>query len=312
MKYRCVALIILLLLASGCTRGEDESDVCEVTGPSETLFPPVTTPPEPKFSQEEVGNKSLTYLVENFLKQQGFEGELVGNEEYGEDLYLLRIHITRGGQTENLTVFATRDGKLILIGQGGGIVDIFEEPVPTPTTAPPARVVPSVDDDPFIGPEDAPVVIIEFSDFQCSYCKTFHDEFLPLILDKYGDSVKFVYRDLPLGFHQFAQKASEASECADEQGKYWEYHHKIYENQNALDTASLKSYAAELGLDTEQFDECLDSGKYAEEVAKDVADAKLAGISSTPNFFVNDQLIKGLPRSFSVFEQAIEAELAKQ
>jgi protein-disulfide isomerase len=103
-----------------------------------------------------------------------------------------------------------------------------------------------------------------------------------------------VYRDFPLiNIHQYAQKAAEASECADDQGKFWEYHDLLFANQAALDVDSLKGYAADLGLDTDTFNDCLDGGKQTAEVEKDAQDAQSYGAGGTPAFFVNGQLVSG-------------------
>ncbi len=176
--------------------------------------------------------------------------------------------------------------------------------------APPARIQASTDDDPFKGDKDAPVTIIEFSDYQCPYCAKFDMQTLPALEENYikTGKVKFVYRDFPLGFHKNAQKASEASECADEQGKFWEMHDKIFQNQHALDAKSLKKYAQELGLETEKFNSCLDSGKMASEVQKDLSDGTSYGISGTPAFLINGILVSGA-QPFNVFQEIIEGEL---
>jgi protein-disulfide isomerase len=180
-----------------------------------------------------------------------------------------------------------------------------------PTVAPQPIIEATVDDDPAQGPEDAPVTIIEFSDFQCPYCARFQEETLPQILSNYGDQVRFVYRDFPLtSLHANALNAAEASECADDQGKYWEYHDLLFQNQAALDVESLKSYAASLGLDTAAFDDCLASGKYAQEVAKDLQDGTNAGVQGTPSFFINGTPIQGA-QPFAAFQAAIEAALSK-
>jgi protein-disulfide isomerase len=177
---------------------------------------------------------------------------------------------------------------------------------PTPTVGP---VDVSVDDDPAQGPEDAAVTIIEFSDFQCPYCARFDAETLPQILSNYGDRVRFVYRDFPLtSLHQYAVKAAEASECADDQGAYWKYHDLLFQNQSALDDASLKNYAASLGLDTAAFNQCLDSDSNMSEIQKDYQDGIAAGVQGTPAFFVNGVLISGA-QPYSVFQAAIEAAL---
>ena len=166
----------------------------------------------------------------------------------------------------------------------------------------PARANPqaSPDDDPSWGPVDAPVTIIEFSDYQCPYCKRFHDETLPQIQAIYEGQVRFVYRDFPLtSIHPHAQKAAEASECADDQGRFWDYHDLLWTNQQDLDVASLKAYAGELGLDTATFDDCLESGKNAQEVQKDYSDGVSYGVQGTPSFFINDVKVQGA-QPFSV------------
>jgi protein-disulfide isomerase len=170
---------------------------------------------------------------------------------------------------------------------------------------------PSVNrEDPFKGSPDAPVTIVEFSDFQCPYCARFYKNTLPQIEEKYikTGKVKLIYKDFPLSFHQYAQKAAEAAECADEQGKFWEYHDKLFENQSQLDVASLKRYAAELGLDTQAFNECLDSGKMAAEVQQDFNEGKAKGVSGTPTFFINGQKLVGA-QPFEAFERIIEEKL---
>lgn len=186
-------------------------------------------------------------------------------------------------------------------GQGAAAVQ--------PTAAPQPAVEATVDDDPSRGPEDAAVTIIEFSDFQCPYCARFQQQTLPQILSEYGDRVRFVYRDFPLtSIHPNALKAAEASECADDQGKYWEYHDLLFQNQSALDEESLKAYAASLGVDTDAFNECLDSNKHMSEVRKDLEDGIAAGVQGTPAFFINGQLVSGA-QPFAAFQSVIEAAL---
>jgi len=168
-----------------------------------------------------------------------------------------------------------------------------------------------VDDDPFLGDEDAPLTIIEFSDFQCPFCGRFKSQTLGQIIETYVDTgkVKFVYRDFPLSsIHPLAQKAAEASECADDQGKFWEYHDLIFEKQGSLSLSNLKSWAVELGLNSAEFDSCLDSGKHAKEVADDLSDASRAGGRGTPFFIVGTQTLSGA-QPFSAFQQAIESQL---
>ncbi len=167
-----------------------------------------------------------------------------------------------------------------------------------------------LDDDAVKGEEDAPVTIIEWSDFECPFCARFYRETLSSIEEQYikTGKVKLVYRDFPLSFHANAQKAAEAAECAGEQKKYWEMHDLLFENGVQGGVAGFKQYAKQLGLNTAKFNECLDSGKMASEVRKDMADGTAAGIQGTPGFLVNGKLVSGA-QPFSVFQQVIEAEL---
>jgi protein-disulfide isomerase len=144
----------------------------------------------------------------------------------------------------------------------------------------------STDDDPSRGPATAPVTVVMFTDFQCPACSATHPV-LEQILKPYGQRVRFVVRDFPLDQHQWSRKAAEAADAANAQGKFFEYISILYKNQQALDVPSLKKYASDLGLDRARFDADLDSGKYAAEVAHDVADGKSYTIGSTPTIFIN-------------------------
>ena len=198
----------------------------------------------------------------------------------------------RGGDKEPTTGQAVGDGTVPGAGQA----------IPAP---------PGIDDDAVKGEENAPVTIIEFSDFQCPFCARFFEDTLPNIEGNYIEEgkVRLVYRDFPLNIHPGAQKAAEAAECAKDQGKFWEMHDKLFENSESLSLASLKQYAGKLGLDQGKFDECLDSGEKEEEVMKDFQDGSRSGVSGTPTFFINGQMIVGA-QPYEVFEQAIEAALA--
>lgn len=176
----------------------------------------------------------------------------------------------------------------------------------------PSNIEVSADDDPFKGSADAPITIIEFSDFECSFCARFTADALPQLIKTYIDTgkVKLVFRDYPLPFHKNAQKAAEAAECAVEQGKFWEYHDKVFANQNSLGVTSLKQYAKDLGLDSAKFDQCLDSGKMAQEVKKDFSDGTAYGVDGTPTFFINGVKLVGA-QPLEAFAQIIEQELQK-
>lgn len=151
----------------------------------------------------------------------------------------------------------------------------------------------SADDDPARGDMNAPVTVVEFTDFQCPACAAMHP-ILEEVLQSYGDKVRFVVRDFPLNQHEWAGKAAEAANAAHAQGKFFEYIAILFQNQKALDVASLKKYASQLGLDRARFDAALDRGIYAAEVRKDVEDGETYGVGSTPTIFINGVQLKQL------------------
>src|SRR6266704_3884400 len=159
------------------------------------------------------------------------------------------------------------------------------------------------------GSPKAPVVIVEFSDFQCPYCQSVAPT-LKKLLAKYEGRVSLAYRDLPLrDIHPQAQLAAEASRCALEQGKFWEYHDLLFENPNKLSREGLVEQARRLKLDEKQFDSCLSSGKYKAQIDQDLQLGLRAGLTGTPGFFINGSMLSGnLPQE--AFEKTIEAELA--
>lgn len=150
------------------------------------------------------------------------------------------------------------------------------------------------EDDPSFGPKDAKVHIVEFGDFQCPYCK----EAFPIvkkILSEYGNRIHLVFRDFPLlDMHPEALKAAEATECAQEQGKFWQLHDKIFQNQDRLSDSNLKLWARQLGLEPGKFNSCLDSGKYYDEVLEDLEAGIKAGVTGTPTFFINGYKVPGI------------------
>ena len=159
------------------------------------------------------------------------------------------------------------------------------------------------------GRPDAPVTIVEFSDFQCPYCRRVQST-LREVLAKYEGKVSLAFRDFPLRqIHPNAQTAAEAARCAGEQGKFWEYHDALFADSSKLDPAGLSEQARSLGLDTKQFDSCLSGGKYKSAVGKDLQEGIAAGVSGTPGFFINGIFLNGA-RPAPEFEKVIDSELA--
>ncbi len=158
------------------------------------------------------------------------------------------------------------------------------------------------------GNPSAPVIIVEFSDFQCPFCRRAHAT-LNELLAKYNGQVSLAYRDFPLReIHPQAESAAEASRCAGEQGKFWEYHDLLFSSAK-LDRDALLEYARSLKLDAKQFDSCLASSKYADKVEHDLQDGEQAGVAGTPGFFINGIAFSGA-RPAAAFEKIIDAELA--
>jgi protein-disulfide isomerase len=161
------------------------------------------------------------------------------------------------------------------------------------------------DDDPALGPEDAPIVIVEFSDFNCPFCRKFHDETFPALFEAFPDQIRFVYRDFPVvgGF-----EAAQASECADEQGAFWDYHNLLFTGGGEPGRTTYLQYASDLELDTGAFETCLDEERIASEVETDARYAASLGITGTPTFFINGIPLVGA-QPLQTFRDIIESEL---
>lgn len=163
---------------------------------------------------------------------------------------------------------------------------------------------------PSIGPEDASITIVEFSDYECPFCQKWHDQVYGPLMAAYPGQIRLVYRNLPLTqLHPQAMNAAEASLCAGEQDAYWPYHGKLFENSAALNDDLYANLASELGLDVAAFESCMSGDKYLDEIEADMQFAIDLGVQSTPTFFINGLAIVGA-QPLSVFQQVIDDELA--
>mgnify|MGYP003965075199 CR=1 FL=1 len=186
--------------------------------------------------------------------------------------------------------------------------DTVEETVPE-------MVEVTADDDSVLGNVNAPIEIIEFSDYQCSYCQRFHVSTFPDLKENYIDTgkVKFIYRDYPLTFHANAMPAAAAAECAGDQDMYYEMQDVIFVNLNEWSSSPeadqlFATYATELGLDIAEFESCYASEEVQEEIKGDMRDGITAGVRATPTFFINGQKLEGA-QPYSVFESVLESML---
>jgi len=193
-----------------------------------------------------------------------------------------------------------------------------ERPQPSVPQMPSEKITASIDDDPVKGREDAPVIIVEFSDFQCPFCRRFSLQTLPQIKSEYIDTgkVKLVFRDMPLSFHNFARDAAKAANCAGKEGKYWEMHDLLFSTGN-LSPQDLRNHARQLGLDMKKFEACMQDPEVDAEITKDMRDAEQYGIRGTPTFIIGKnkggstfegEIVRGaLP--FEAFKNVIEKYL---
>ena len=258
-------------------------------------------------SEEKVGADVLKLL------QSKVTGEVEINSITRES-GLYRVNVMYQGQ--EVPIYATLDGKNLvsdLIPIDETSVDSIDEG----NTGSTGGSVTSVDISGanIKGNENAPITIIEFSDFECPFCARFYTDTFSQIEKEYIDTgkVKVAYMHFPLGFHSQAGPAAEASECAAEQGKFWEMHDKLFENSPAFSDSNYKVWAKEIGLNEAQFNDCLDNGKYATKVNAELTYGSQLGVSGTPGFFVGNEetgyvVISGA-QPFSVFKQVIDSQL---
>jgi protein-disulfide isomerase len=181
---------------------------------------------------------------------------------------------------------------------------------PVTVTLEPPRVQMADGGHPARGPSSAAIEMIEFSDFQCPFCQRANPT-VDQVLKTYGDRIRFVYRHFPLPNHPNARPAAEAAQCAEEQGKFWEYHDRLFANSSKLTDGDLKAHAAAIGLDSAKFNACFDGHQQKARVDADIAAGESAGVNGTPAFFINGRAIDGA-QPYDVFQRVIDEELARK
>lgn len=211
-----------------------------------------------------------------------------------------------------LVVLAFGVGLLVGYTWGSSTVSAAAAPVAVQQAAAtqvPRRVDISTEGYPSQGPANAPITIVEFSDFQCPFCRKFHEETYQALLDAYPGQIRFVYRNFPLtNIHPEAFPSAVAALCANDQGDFWGYHDKLLSSAD-LGQAVYIQYATDLGLDVAAFQECLSSGKHDTAISKDSEDALIIGVGSTPTFYINGYRVEGA-YPLEYFKQVIDQELA--
>lgn len=182
----------------------------------------------------------------------------------------------------------------------------------------PSIVTTKINKRPALGKADAPITLIEFTDYQCPFCSRFHSSTMQQLKKKYvaTGKLRIIVQDYPLQFHKQAKGAARAAQCANEQGKYWEYRDLLFKNQKKLADANLQSYAKQLSLDSKKFKSCVSSSKYDKQIAADMAAAQRIGITGTPSFVLGKTTkdkVTGLKivgaRPYAVFDAHIKSQL---
>ncbi len=188
------------------------------------------------------------------------------------------------------------------------LLDRLKKNEPVKILLEPKRVAVNSNGHPALGAKDAPVTIVEFTDFQCPFCKA-TEATLKQLQDKYGDKIRLVHMDFPLPFHSHAMDAAKAARCANEQGKFWQYRDSLFANQSKLAPVDLKATAKTLGMNQTKFDECFASAKYDSQIKADQAAGEKVGVDGTPAFFIDGRPLTGAQPA-PKFEELINDELA--
>lgn len=268
--------------------------------------------------------RKTTQAIEEVEEMEPLEGEVVEEEtvtfkksHFYSVLVVLAFaagvligYATWGRDTVPATVAQQLASISSYVGSGSGAAtgEVAEVPV-TPQPQYRRYDIPT-EGYPSLGPADAEIVIVEFSDFQCPYCQRFHAETFPDLLAAYPGKIRFVYRNFPLppSMHPDAMSAAVAALCAGDQNSYWEYHAKLFDG-DTLNEETYVRYATELGLNVEDFTACLSSGKHDDFIEQDMEFSTNLGVQSTPTFFVNGLAVVGA-QPLSSFTQLIDKELA--
>ncbi len=190
-------------------------------------------------------------------------------------------------------------------GNLAAAADTGNDVVPAPAAA--GKLAAVTKNDHIRGDIDAKVTVVEYSDYECPFCERHHPTMLQIV-EEYGDDVAWVYRHFPLSFHPEARPAALAAECANDQGKFWEFTDEMYLNQDKLGESYYETVAKDLGLNVSEFRDCIETEKYGDKVDADAASGRTAGVNGTPATFVNGQLVSGAV-PFETFKQLIDAEL---
>ena len=260
--------------------------------------------------------KTLESMTDDYLVEQAAKKENLSVSDYLKKEYAGKNGVTDAdakkfydqNKTANATPFDQIKVQLIAMMNQKALLERLHKQSPVKIMLEPKRVAIDSSGHPSLGAKDAPVTIVEFTDFQCPFCKATENT-LAQLRKKYGDKIRLVHMDFPLSFHSHALDAAKAARCANDQGKFWQFHDSLFANQGKLAPADLKAAAKTLGLNSTEFDACFDKAKFESEIKKDQAAGEKLGVDGTPAFFIDGRPLTGA-QPLPQFEQLIDEELA--
>jgi len=272
----------------------------------------------PKSAVARVGNETISALQleeesQSALKsvdQQIYDIRRRKLEELIEQKLWALEAKNRGISVEELKAsIGTDSSRVGRTGQEDAFLAQLERKYPVRLNLDPPRYSVSIEDSPTQGPSNAPVTFIEWTDFECPFCSRVQPT-IRQIREIYPNLIRYSFKHFPLPFHRNALTAHNASLCAEEQGKFWEYRNRLFKFQRRLDRGSLIDHARELGLDADQFEACVDQEKYHDRVLQDLEEAMNFGVTGTPTFFINGRKLSGA-QPLPAFQRIIDEELSR-
>ena len=264
----------------------------------------------------DVKRQTLESMTDDYLIQQAADHDKLSVADYLKKEYSGKNGVTDAdakafydkNKGQGTAPFESIKPQLLQMMNRQALLDRLRKDQPVKILLEPKRVVVDSTGHPAMGAKDAPVTIVEFTDFQCPFCKA-SEGTIKQLQQKYGDKIRLVHMDFPLPFHSHAMDAAKAARCANEQGKFWQYHDALFANQSKLAPADLKATAKTLGMNSTKFDTCFDSPKYDGQIKADQATGERVGVDGTPAFFIDGRPLTGA-QPIPKFEDLINDELA--
>jgi protein-disulfide isomerase len=260
--------------------------------------------------------QTLESMTDDYLIQQAAEKEKLSVPEYIKQQFSGKSGVSDAtakafyekNKGPGTAPFDKIKPELLQMMNRQALLDRLRKDEPVKILLEPKRVVVDSSGHPSEGAKGAPITIVEFTDFQCPFCKA-TEATITQLRDKYGDKIRLVHMDFPLPFHAHAMDAAKAARCANEQGKFWQYRDSLFANQSKLAPADLKATAKTLGLNSAKFDTCFDKSNYDAQIKADQAAGEKAGVDGTPAFFIDGRPLTGAQPA-PKFEELIDDELA--